>query len=77
VLPLATIYVAQLVGQSVYQSTGDQEDRPARLATFLHALIFVFGFTLAFIALGATASNVGRISTIPSIPTTPDWWYCV
>jgi cytochrome c-type biogenesis protein len=59
VLPLATIYVAQLVGQSVYQSSSDQEDRPARLTTFLHALIFVSGFTLAFIALGATASTLG------------------
>ena len=59
VLPLVPIYLAQLVGQSVYQSNDDQEVRPARLATFLHALMFVSGFTLAFIALGATASTLG------------------
>ena len=61
VLPLVPIYLAQLVGQSVYQSTatGDQEDRPARLRTFLHALMFVSGFTVAFVALGATASTLG------------------
>ena len=59
ILPLVPIYLAQLVGQSVYQSTGDQVDRPARLATFLHALVFVSGFTLAFVALGATASTLG------------------
>src|SRR2546421_4288684 len=61
VLPLVPIYLAQLVGQSVYQSTaaGDQEDRPARLTTFLHALMFVSGFTVAFVALGATASTLG------------------
>jgi len=59
VLPLVPIYLAQLVGQSVFQSTGDQETRPAHLTTFLHALIFVSGFTLAFVALGATASTLG------------------
>ena len=61
VLPLVPIYLAQLVGQSVYQSTaaGNQEDHPARLTTFLHALMFVSGFTVAFVALGATASTLG------------------
>ena len=32
VLPLVPIYLAQLVGQSVYQSSGDQEERPVRRA---------------------------------------------
>ena len=59
VLPLVPIYLAQLVGQSVYQSTGGQQERPLRLNTFLHALMFVLGFTLAFVALGATASALG------------------
>src|SRR5215471_16185464 len=57
VLPLVPIYMAQLVGQSVYQSTGGK--RSARLNTFLHSVMFVFGFTLAFVALGATASTLG------------------
>jgi cytochrome c-type biogenesis protein len=59
VLPLVPIYLAQLVGQSVYQSAGDQEEGPPRLTTFLHAVMFVSGFTLAFVALGATASTLG------------------
>src|SRR5215472_878449 len=59
VLPLVPIYLAQLVGQSVLQSTGGQQERPARLNTFLHALMFVCGFTLAFVALGATARTLG------------------
>ena len=50
VLPLVPIYIAQLVGHSVYQATDGQEDRPARLNTFLHSLMFVLGFSLAFIA---------------------------
>lgn len=60
VLPLVPIYLAQLVGQSVYQSTSEQNDaKPTRLNTFLHSAAFVLGFTLAFVALGATASTLG------------------
>src|SRR5579875_2635484 len=59
VLPLVPIYLAQLVGQGVYQSTNTQEGIAARIMTFLHAVTFVAGFTLAFVALGATASTLG------------------
>src|SRR5437879_6541857 len=59
VLPLVPIYLAQLVGQSVYQSTGGKTEQSTRLVTFLHATVFVCGFTLAFVALGATASALG------------------
>ena len=52
VLPLVPIYLAQLVGQSVYQANGElEEEHPMRLTTFLHAVMFVSGFTLAFVAL--------------------------
>jgi cytochrome c-type biogenesis protein len=63
ILPLVPIYIAQLVGHSVKQAEPDEESQEeeltARLNTFLHALMFVIGFTLAFIALGATASTLG------------------
>jgi cytochrome c-type biogenesis protein len=62
VLPLVPIYLAQLVGQSVYQAKGNAGvaySITARLVTFLHAFMFVLGFTLAFVALGATASTLG------------------
>src|SRR5712692_1039488 len=59
VLPLVPIYLAQLVGHSVSQSADGQQERPPHLTTFLHALMFVLGFTLAFVALGATASTLG------------------
>ncbi len=59
VLPLVPIYLAQLVGQSVYQSGGEKQLYTVRLVTFLHAALFVLGFTLAFVALGATASTLG------------------
>lgn len=57
VLPLVPIYLAQLVGHSVNQA--DQRTIGNRMNTFLHALMFVVGFTLAFVSLGATASTVG------------------
>lgn len=58
-LPLVPIYLAQLVGQSVSQSAGGEDILPARFVTFLHSIMFVLGFTLAFVALGATASTLG------------------
>ena len=59
VLPLVPIYLAQLVGPSVYQATSTDRTASTRLITFLHAATFVAGFSLAFIALGATASTLG------------------
>lgn len=59
VLPLVPIYLAQLVGQSVYQSTDSKIQPSRRVVTFLHAVTFVCGFTLAFVALGAVASSLG------------------
>src|SRR5713226_9400240 len=60
-LALVPIFLAQLVGQSVSQSPGGQEERPGRFITFLHAVMFVVGFTFAFVALGATASALGSL----------------
>jgi cytochrome c-type biogenesis protein len=60
VLPLTPIYVAQLVGPSVWRN--ERIDSPSsglRRETLLHATAFVGGFTLVFIALGATASALG------------------
>ncbi len=61
VLPLTPAYVARLVGPAVWQSgTLDRGARAAlRATTTRHALAFVGGFTTAFIALGATASQLG------------------
>lgn len=59
VLPLVPIYLTQLVGQSVYQSNDRRQQASLRMVTFLHAATFVFGFTLAFVALGAVASSLG------------------
>lgn len=59
VLPLVPVYLAQLVGHSIYQAGEEQEGQITHLNTFLHAFMFVVGFTLAFVSLGATASTLG------------------
>ncbi|MGH2485442.1 MAG: cytochrome c biogenesis CcdA family protein, partial [Ktedonobacterales bacterium] len=61
VLPLTPIYLAQLVVPAVLESAGLTSAERARLrfATILHAAAFVAGFTVTFIALGATASVLG------------------
>jgi cytochrome c-type biogenesis protein len=43
----------------VYQATNTEKTLLARVVTFCHAALFVGGFTLAFITLGATASTLG------------------
>jgi len=61
VLPLTPVYIARLVGPGIWE--GQQADKAQRLAlrraTTLHAIAFVLGFTITFIALGATASVLG------------------
>lgn len=58
ILPLIPSYVLFLTGISLHDyrmSVGE-----ARLKTLLNALFFIFGFSLVFIALGATASALGQ-----------------
>jgi cytochrome c-type biogenesis protein len=60
VLPLTPIYVAQLVGPSIWRTERVKSNGSGlRRETLLHAASFVGGFALVFIALGATASALG------------------
>lgn len=61
VLPLTPVYIARLVGPGVWESqqVGKAERAALRRTTTLHAAAFVLGFTITFIALGATASELG------------------
>lgn len=54
VLPLIPSYVTFISGMSL-----DDVSR-ARRTAFIHSLLFVLGFTLIFLALGATATTLGR-----------------
>jgi cytochrome c-type biogenesis protein len=63
VLPLTPVYLAQLVGPGVWEAPAlkPQERLRLRGIAFVTALAFVAGFALAFIALGATASELGSL----------------
>jgi cytochrome c-type biogenesis protein len=54
VLPLVPSYVSFLTGLSL------EEMGERRWHALIHAVLFVSGFTLIFLALGATATQVGR-----------------
>ena len=56
VLPLVPSYLSYVTGMS-----GVAEIRSRRHLALLHATLFVVGFSLIFIALGATATAFGRL----------------
>jgi cytochrome c-type biogenesis protein len=55
VLPLIPSYVTFVTGLSL-----EDVQRSRRIA-LIHSLLFVLGFTLIFLALGATATTIGRL----------------
>ena len=55
VLPLIPSYVTFITGM------GLEEVQKARRAALIHSLLFVLGFTLIFLALGATATTLGAL----------------
>lgn len=55
VLPLIPSYVTFVTGLTL-----EDVQRSRRIA-LIHALLFVLGFTLVFLALGATATTIGRL----------------
>ncbi len=58
VLPLIPAYLSFLTGSSV-EELKVQTDARSRARTMLHALAFVGGFTVVFIAIGLSASALG------------------
>jgi cytochrome c-type biogenesis protein len=59
VLPLFPSYVSFITGMSVSDLTADLSGA-ARRRVMLHALAFVLGFSLVFVALGASFSAAGQ-----------------
>jgi len=55
VLPLIPSYVTFITGLSL------EDVQKARRAALTHSLLFVLGFTLIFLALGATATALGQL----------------
>jgi cytochrome c-type biogenesis protein len=60
VLPLIPGYISFVSGVSVEEMRGDAAPATSRLQVFLTSLAFVIGFSLVFIALGASATAIGK-----------------
>ena len=59
VLPLVPGYVSLISGASVEEL--QSKDRKILNTVFLHSLMFILGFTLVFVMLGAAATSVGQL----------------
>ncbi|HEX4566417.1 MAG TPA: cytochrome c biogenesis protein CcdA [Vicinamibacterales bacterium] len=60
VLPLIPGYISFVSGISVEEMRGDAKPTTSRLQIFITSLAFVIGFSLVFVALGASATAVGK-----------------
>ena len=60
VLPLIPGYISFVSGVSVEEMKADSAPATSRLQVFLTSLAFVVGFSLVFIALGASATAIGK-----------------
>jgi cytochrome c-type biogenesis protein len=61
VLPLVPGYVSLISGASAEEL--ESQDRRLLKTVLLHSLMFILGFTLVFVILGATATELGRLVT--------------
>ena len=60
VLPLIPGYISFVSGVSVEEMRADAAPATSRLQVFLTSLAFVVGFSLVFVALGASATALGK-----------------
>lgn len=61
VLPLVPSYVSFVAGVGLEEL--EQGEAAVRRTAFLHSVVFVLGFSVVFMALGASASFLGRLLT--------------
>ncbi len=59
VLPLIPSYLTYITGIS-FDDLVDNQSKSVRRRTLFHSLFFILGFTLVFVALGASATYVGN-----------------
>lgn len=57
-LPMVPVYIAYLAGDTA--ATSDRKDNSTNLKAFLHALLFVAGFSVIFVLFGASATALGK-----------------
>jgi cytochrome c-type biogenesis protein len=61
VLPLVPGYISIISGFSLDQLKGKTQDSSLKRTVMMSSLMFILGFTLSFIALGATATTLGKV----------------
>lgn len=60
VLPLIPAYISFIAGVSLKELTAENASKVARRAALINSLFFILGFSFVFVALGASASLLGR-----------------
>src|SRR5919112_5058569 len=60
VLPLIPGYISFVSGVSLEEMRGEASTQASRSQVFVPSLAFVLGFSIVFVALGATATAVGK-----------------
>lgn len=58
VLPLVPVYIGMMSSRAIYKNKNIRSSE--RLYLFINSLFFVMGFSIVFIALGSTATLIGR-----------------
>src|SRR5678815_5403952 len=64
VLPLVPGYISIICGFSLDQLKGKTQDASLKRAVMMSSLMFILGFTISFIALGATATSLTKFLLI-------------
>ena len=60
ILPLIPAYISYITGIS-FDELKEGQSREIRKKTLVHSLLFILGFSIVFITLGASASYLGRL----------------
>ncbi len=61
VLPLVPSYLSFISGISLNELSREKNNAKVKKIALLHSIMFILGFSLVFILLGASASLVGKI----------------
>jgi cytochrome c-type biogenesis protein len=61
VLPLVPSYITYITGASFNDLTDESTRKRLKWTTISHSILFILGFSTVFIAMGASASFLGRI----------------
>jgi len=61
VLPLVPGYVSLVSGASVEELQSQSKDRKLLNTVLLHSIMFILGFTVVFVTLGAAATSLGHL----------------